>query len=770
MTADTERRSTSPPFIDDSHMTEFKPPKTINLTINESYGSEDEPKEIHLGYEPYHKLGAQSLLVIPGINYKLNQDNVTYYGTPTEIGTWTLILGYYNRLGHEDEEWRITFQVNEPAISIEGTPSLPKCLYVGHAIDPVHFKAQGGTPPYTYKIWHEGPYRAPKSLQIDATTGVLSGIPSETGSYTFWVGATDHRGYGGHNVGNNGWQKLTIEVRKPIMIRPSSLPRAAVGVYYSEDVHATDDVGGFTYNLHIPQNIGLAIDKHSGKISGTPTRTWKGTAALSATDKDGFGGQFTDINFKSPLDLNNPGASIQPKYENDGWSIYDFQIEEHIAIKTASLPDGKVGEGYPGSLIEATGGTGKYVYKSYRDVTDLPDGLRIETNGLVTGRPTRAGNFSFYLGATDSKGQGGHEHGMNGWRRYTIHIAPETVIHIPTNLSIDLQGRLDAQVGEKYDATLNVSGGTSPYKVEVFGLPMGLHHAGTKIEGKPKESGHFTFSVHATDAEGDKGIKSFALVVKPAHAVALALADVRGKFYSNDDGTQTLHISGKISGEGLGQNKPPSSVVFSLTTPTQRTPTTLANSKVQWSKEWEADGWAFSLTGIPGDYGDSLPSFEIVASLDNTTSKAARVLFPLKALLHAREFCNKHGDYIDGLLIQRAASARLHLGFRHAIDKLDILIHLPDHIRAGEQSTPPDPIHLNRGWDGHDTQAIFSLGENGLIRVPKGKSEAVLDLPVAIIADDEFTSGTLHAFIHCDSEIVVPSERIVQLTLTLQKA
>lgn len=50
--------------------------------------------------------------------------------------------------------------------------------------------AEGGIAPYTFSITES----LPTGLLLDTETGVISGTPTETGSFTFSVTATDRNG------------------------------------------------------------------------------------------------------------------------------------------------------------------------------------------------------------------------------------------------------------------------------------------------------------------------------------------------------------------------------------------------------------------------------------------------------------------------------------------------------------------------------------------------------------------------------------------------
>uniref|UniRef100_UPI001F210E26 Ig domain-containing protein n=1 Tax=Brucella pseudintermedia TaxID=370111 RepID=UPI001F210E26 len=104
-----------------------------------------------------------------------------------------------------------------------------------------------------------------------------------------------------------------------------------------------------------------------------------------------------------------------------------------VVSAPTSLDNGKVGLAYATKTITATGGTGPYTFKTSGT---LPPGLTLNAStGAFSGTPTTAGTYTFWLGATDSEGFGGEATGTNGWRQYTLTIAPRPTITItPTSL------------------------------------------------------------------------------------------------------------------------------------------------------------------------------------------------------------------------------------------------------------------------------------------------------------------------------------------------
>jgi hypothetical protein len=83
--------------------------------------------------------------------------------------------------------------------------------------------ATGGFPPYTWKIAGS----LPPGINLDSSSGNLSGTPTTGGDYSFGAIVTDSQGQSARNP------NLSIFVNVPITINNSSpLPTATVGVGY----------------------------------------------------------------------------------------------------------------------------------------------------------------------------------------------------------------------------------------------------------------------------------------------------------------------------------------------------------------------------------------------------------------------------------------------------------------------------------------------------------------------------------------------------------
>ena len=73
-----------------------------------------------------------------------------------------------------------------------------------------------------------------------------------------------------------------------------------------------------------------------------------------------------------------------------------------IGITTTFLPAGKLGDKYSAALI-ASGGNKPYTWSLATGSKPLPPGLKLSSAGVISGTPTKKGNFSFTVKVVDTK-------------------------------------------------------------------------------------------------------------------------------------------------------------------------------------------------------------------------------------------------------------------------------------------------------------------------------------------------------------------------------
>jgi hypothetical protein len=140
--------------------------------------------------------------------------------------------------------------------------------------------ASGGVQPYTWSI---SSGNLPAGLSLNATTGVISGTPTGSGSSAFTVEATDSSS----PTPETATESLTLDVNAapPLGINTVALPEATQGTAYSAALDAGGGTSPVTWSVvsgALP--AGLALDPDAGVISGTPTGTGTSYFTVQATD------------------------------------------------------------------------------------------------------------------------------------------------------------------------------------------------------------------------------------------------------------------------------------------------------------------------------------------------------------------------------------------------------------------------------------------------------------------------------------------------------
>ena len=131
----------------------------------------------------------------PGLTLQTFSDprdaNNELVGTPTTAGTYTFTMRVTDYQGDQATQ-QFTATINPP---LQITPTMPAgTVGVAYSQDLI---AQGGVPPYTWSIFANDPL--PPGLSLGTTApdfnNVLTGTPTQAGTFSFTIQVTDSAGY-----------------------------------------------------------------------------------------------------------------------------------------------------------------------------------------------------------------------------------------------------------------------------------------------------------------------------------------------------------------------------------------------------------------------------------------------------------------------------------------------------------------------------------------------------------------------------------------------
>ncbi len=138
----------------------------------------------------------------------------------------------------------------------------------------------------------------------------------------------------------------------------------------------------------------------------------------------------------------------------------------------------------------------------------FPPGLSISDEGIISGTPTAAGSYDFYLTVKYDKGPGCGKTPSDD--RFIINVAPGK-----PRLVVSTSGLPDASINQAYTApALTASGATvSAWSLAGGALPPGLTlNPNGVISGTPTQSGNYGFTVQAS-GEGATDTKQLGIFV-----------------------------------------------------------------------------------------------------------------------------------------------------------------------------------------------------------------------------------------------------------------
>jgi putative Ig domain-containing protein len=198
-------------------------------------------------------------------------------------------------------------------------------------------------------------------------------------------------------------------------------------------------------------------------------------------------------------------------------------------------PVGSVGSPYSFTFGGA-GGCGPALPYQYSVINGaLPPGLSLASSGQVSGTPTQAGSWSFWVNLSDQNPPSASWCApASAQREFTITIggagcgcAPPPVLPPAAAVSITTAAAPAAAVGDPYSLTLAATGSASKsWTIASGALPAGLSLTGDGVvSGTPTAAGTATFTVKVS-AGAASSEKQFTLQVDPALLIGAPASQV----------------------------------------------------------------------------------------------------------------------------------------------------------------------------------------------------------------------------------------------------
>ena len=390
----------------------------------------------------------------------------TISGTPSEVGSYTVTVTTTDESGNATET---TFTINvEDTTKPTVEDIADQTQEVNTEITPITIESEDNSgQAVTNKV--DG---LPNGVTFDETTNTISGTPSEVGSYTVTVTATDENG-------NSETTTFTIDVEdttKPTVESVADQTQEVNTEITPITIESEDNSGRAVTNKVEGLPDGVTFDETTNTISGTPSEVGSYTVTVTTTDESG--------NATETMFTINVEDTTKPTVE----SVADQKQEVNTEIEPIK--------------IEARDNSGQAVTNK---VEGLPDGVTFdETTNTISGTPSEVGSYTVTVTTTDESGN-----------------ATETTF------TINVEDTTKPTVEDIADQTQEVNTEITPITIEsednsgqavtnkVDGLPDGVtfDEATNTISGTPTEVGKYLITITTIDKDGNTATTTLTINV-----------------------------------------------------------------------------------------------------------------------------------------------------------------------------------------------------------------------------------------------------------------
>lgn len=342
------------------------------------------------------------------------------------------------------------------------------------------FVANGGVPPYA---WDANLVDLPDGLELDDLTGVLSGVPEESGTATFWVTVTDATSASASNA-------FTLEIFPPstsLFFQTASLAPAHLGQPYAASLLVVGGIPPYHWNIvsgALPP--GITLSTNSGFLAGTPSLSTSTYFLVRVRDA---AGNTISRDFQLHVLTYTP------------FSILPTELPETTLSNLVSIQ--LVAQGIPAPIVWTV---------DFPD--ELPQGIDLDYDeGRVFGAPLETGLFTFTITAKSMLS--GEVSRVFAWRvipRPSLPRLPETT---PPN----------GTPGVPYFFQTDANGGIPPYDYSLLesSLPTGFvfYAATASLAGNTLETGQFWYVVKVTDLLKQSDVRAYTFQIRYSSTLAI---------------------------------------------------------------------------------------------------------------------------------------------------------------------------------------------------------------------------------------------------------
>ena len=255
-------------------------------------------------------------------------------------------------------------------------------------------------------------------------------------------------------------KELDLQQGGLVIWSPATLDPAYIGQDYAFEHKAIGGQTPYEWDLSGNSPAWMTLSRSTGMATGQPIAAETYTYQVEVTDAE----------------------------ETTASQVVTLTAGYGVTFQSVAVPDGMVESSYD-AVIRVDGTFSPLEMRL--DSGQLPPGLSLSSTGTVRGIPTRAGDYSFTVRASD-------RYGDAATQRYEIGIAPSPSVTIDVNSPLPVANR-----GEPYSISMNAHGGSGggySWSVISGALPpgMSLTPSGT-LSGTPTSEDIYTFEVRVED-------------------------------------------------------------------------------------------------------------------------------------------------------------------------------------------------------------------------------------------------------------------------------